>query len=141
MVRNVVDLPAPCAPRNVTNSPSPTRRLSPNSACRWPYFTSMSSSCSMRRSSTQVGFNHCGMCLDFGGTSPGDSLAVIEHDDVIGKPHDQLHVVFHKQHRDACVPQVADELHHSCGFFGVHAGGGLIEHEKGGIGGQGHRHF
>ena len=72
-----------------------------------------------------------------GGRALGDLLAVVEHGDVLGDPHDELHVVLDEEDREAAlVAQAAHELRRSGRLLRVHPRRGLVEQEQLGVGGQ-----
>ena len=72
------------------------------------------------------------------GGAVGDLLAVVEHDDVVGDPHDDAHVVLDQQHRDAVlVADEAQQLVQLGGFARVEAGGRLVEAEQRRVGAHG----
>src|ERR1035437_9952982 len=86
----------------------------------------------------EVGFDDGGVVAGLLGGAGGGGFAVVQHDDALADAHDDLHVVFDNE--DGEVEAGADGLDgvHEVAFFGgVHAGGGLIQEEDFGAGGQG----
>ena len=66
-----------------------------------------------------------------GGRALGDLLAVVEHGDVLGDAHDDLHVVLDQHDRDAAlVAQLAHERGELIGLLRVHAGRRLVEQQQ-----------
>ena len=61
----------------------------------------------------------------------GDLLAVVEHGDLLGDAHDDLHVVLDEQDREVLlVAQLAHEVGQLRGLLRVHAGGRLVEQQQ-----------
>ena len=85
----------------------------------------------------EVGGDHRRVALDLLRRPLGDDLAPIEHDDALAEAHDELHVVFDDQEREVeAGADVADHRHQLLGLLRVHPGGGLVEDEQVGLGGQ-----
>src|SRR6478672_5664286 len=84
----------------------------------------------------EVGLDHLLVRLHLGRGAFGDLLAVVEHGDAVAQAHDELHVVLDQEDGAAVAADAVDELaqHHLLG--GVHAGGGLVEGDELGIGGE-----
>ena len=86
----------------------------------------------------QVGFDDLGVVADLVGGALGDDPAEVQHRDALADAHDQIHVMLDQQDGDVeLVPDAADDLHQLGGLGGVHAGGGLVQQQQLGAGGQG----
>ena len=112
-----VDLPAPLAPSTATSSPFSTSKIDIADhiegavAGAQPLGGEQSVTRGRQRLLAvargvqllaQIGLEHERVAGDLGRRSFGDLLAGVEHDDVIGDGHDELHVVLDQQHPDAC---------------------------------------
>ena len=63
--------------------------------------------------------------------------AVVEHRDPLGDAHDELHVVLDEQDRELqVVPHLADEADELERLLRVHPGGGLVQEQELGLGGE-----
>src|SRR4029078_5252697 len=107
IARIVVVLPAPFAPSNTTTSASSTYRSTPRNTWMGPYPASRLATRSMVvivrpscRLRSQVGLDHALIVLDLTGRSLVDLAAEIQHDDAVGDPHHELHVVLDEQDRE-----------------------------------------
>ena len=82
--------------------------------------------------------NDPGVVGDLVGGACGDDLAVINDNDPFTDAHNKAHVVFDEEdgHPEPG-PDEGDGLHQLGGFGGVHAGGGLVQQEDLGPGGDG----
>ena len=85
----------------------------------------------------QVGLDHLLVALHVVRRAFGDLLAVVEHGHPVAQAHHQLHVVLDQQDGAAVLADLVDQFtqHHLLG--GVHAGGGLVQRDQLGVGGQG----
>ena len=91
----------------------------------------------LRRGLAQVGLDDARVGAHLGGLALGDLLAVVEHGDVLGDAHDDLHVVLDQHDRDAAlVAQLVHELRELVGLLRVHAGRRLVEQQQLRVGGQ-----
>src|SRR5690606_18325343 len=119
MARKMVLLPAPLAPSSTTSSPWPTSRLTPSRARKLPYLTTTLSSCSIV--TPQVSLDHLRIALDLGRRALGDLLAVVEHDDLVRKAHDHVHLVLDQADGQPVLDHLPDQLCQTCGLVGVDA--------------------
>ena len=86
----------------------------------------------------QIGLDDHWVGLDLLRGALGDDLSEVEHADALADAHDQVHVVLDEHNGDLeGVPDLDDVLHQLGGLGGVHAGGGLVQQQQGGVGGQG----
>src|ERR1043166_3203413 len=145
IARNVVDLPAPFAPINVTMSPFPTRNETSCSAVIVPYETerSFSSSTAIRplcfhwalavflRFLAQIRLDHLRICPDLLGCAFRDLDSVIENEDPHAESHHHLHVVLDQQHGDLkFLFHELDQLHQLLFLARIHSGGRLVQEQK-----------
>ena len=70
------------------------------------------------------------------GTTLGDLLAVIQHDDAIAHLHDEAHVVLDEKYRQSLVAKAGDELHQLPLLPCVETGGRLVEQQQTRLGRQ-----
>src|SRR5215470_20404238 len=139
IARTVVLLPAPLAPKRQTSSPWSTRSETPWSTSTAPYATRTSSSVSKDLVRPEVGPDHLGVPLDRAGRALGDRAAIVEHDDAVAEPHDQVHVVLDQEHAQPARADALDEPHQPLGLDRVEPGRRLVQQQHRWIGGEGHR--
>ena len=99
--------------------------------------TAPSDACGRAVLLAEVGLDHARVVAHRRRVALGDLLAVVEHRDLLGDAHHDLHVVLDEQDGEA--PLVAQALHErgeGIGFLGVHARRGLVEQQQLGVGGQ-----
>src|SRR3954447_14212370 len=136
IARMVVVLPAPFAPISATISPSPTVRLMPCNAWIRPYSrVTFSSSSSIGRHS-QVRRDDRRVVPHLVRCALGDLPTELQHDDAVGHPHHQAHVVFDEQDRHAGVADPADQLQQILLLRRGEAGRGLVQTQQRRIGGK-----
>src|SRR3989442_457981 len=82
---------------------------------------------------TEVGFNDTLVHLDRARRPLGDLLAVVQHEDGLTEPHDDLHVVLDEQHGLALVSEPAHGVEQVVEERAVHAGRRLVEQDQRGI--------
>src|SRR5512136_2145003 len=126
----VVDFPAPLAPRRVTISPRLIVRLTPFSACTWPYWATMDFSSSKFFLFSQVGLDDLGVAADLQGGALGDLSAVIEDHDPVADPHHQLHVMLDQEDGNSLVADLPDNLAEGLRLLGVHSRGRFIQEQE-----------
>src|SRR3954469_18462778 len=134
-----VVLPAPFGPMTQTISPTATSRSMPASAVTGPYPTTRLRTLSMRgglRACAKVGGDDFRMRPDDCGFALCDAPPEIEDEDVMADRHHDAHVVLHQEHRHALGVDRADHFRNAPGFRGGQTGGGFVEQEHLGIGGQ-----
>src|SRR6202049_3687 len=85
---------------------------------------------------TQVGLDHARVVTYLDGWTLGDLLAVVEHDDALGRLHDDLHVVLDQEHRDSAPKDRRHELHELDLLLRREAGCWLVEQKQLRIGGE-----
>jgi hypothetical protein len=78
----------------------------------------------------KVGIDDPLVVHDFVWPAIRDLLAMVEHNDPIGDPHDNTHDVLDDEDRDATVPDVADEPYRLLALFGIEACREFIEQEQ-----------
>src|SRR3989442_15733749 len=82
---------------------------------------------------TEVGFNDTLVHLDPAPRPPGDLLAVVQHEDGLTEPHDDLHAVLDEQHGLALVSEPPPGVEQVVEERAVHAGRRLVEQDQRGI--------
>mmetsp|Transcript_1047 Transcript_1047/g.2758 ORF Transcript_1047/g.2758 Transcript_1047/m.2758 type:complete len:297 (+) Transcript_1047:2737-3627(+) len=87
--------------------------------------------------SAQIGFDDLLVALHLGRRALGDLLAVVQHRHAVAQAHHQLHVMLDQQDGAAVLADAVDQLAQHDLFGRIHAGGGLIERDQLGVGGQG----
>src|SRR5215469_9558869 len=79
----------------------------------------------------EIGLDDLGIALDLGRRTFGDLDPVVEHGDVVRKPHDYFHVVLDEEDGETKLRwKSCEKLGELDGLRGVHAGGRLIEQQK-----------
>src|SRR5207253_4780904 len=81
-------------------------------------------------SATEVRFDDALVGLDHARRPLGDLLAVVQHEDGLAEPHDDLHVVLDEQDGLAAVAELTDGLEEVVEERPVHARGGLVEEDE-----------
>ena len=80
---------------------------------------------------SEVGLDHAVVRPDLVRLALGDLLAVVEHPDVLGHAHDDLHVVLDQEDRQVLLlAELVHELGEPLGLLRVHAGRGLVEQQQ-----------
>ena len=136
MALSVVVLPAPLAPIRVDDL-----ALRPRRRCRgWPRCAVVDGhvlDLKKHLVHPQVGGDHRRVVADLGRRALGDLAAELEHDDPVGDPHDQPHVVLDEQDRVARSRILRISSIKSSLLGRVEARGRLVEAEQ--LGSRGHR--
>src|SRR6185295_6590719 len=103
MTRIRVVLPAPLLPRRAMTVPRPMPRLTPSRTRTAPYPASMS--VQVRRSALmpapEIGIDDAGVARDAIGGALRDHLAVVQHHQPFGQPHQRRHDMLDHQHGEA----------------------------------------
>src|SRR3989442_1383433 len=130
-----VVFPAPLGPIRLTTSPAVTTRLTPQSTCKAPYPAPTLSSTSEGAASgirfAEVRLDHRGVTHDVGRATFGDLLAVVQHHDPIGEPHDGAHDVLGDDQRPAARPYFAKQPDGGLDLPPVQSGHVLVEQDEG----------
>src|SRR5712691_4073113 len=81
-------------------------------------------------SSAKVGLDHTLISLDDPGRALGDLLAIVENEDRLAEPHDDLHVVLDDQDGLPLVSEAPNGREELVEERGVHAGSGLVQQDQ-----------
>src|SRR5271168_1492277 len=115
----------------ISMAPTPPRTLRDLGAAD---LTQRGGSCARPVRHAEIGADHVLIALDFLGRGIGDLAAVIEHDDAIGKIHDDAYIVLDQRDRRAVLlVHVDDEPGHVLLLLEVHAGHRFVEQEEIGL--------
>ena len=109
-----MDLPAPLEPTSDTISPWFTCNDTSRNVCTWPRRTESSSICEHQSSSSP---RYALITLRSRRISDGHAFrnlaTVVQHHDPFSQLHDQRHVMFHDEYRDAHVLNATHQVHES----------------------------
>ena len=131
--RRIVVLPAPLAPSSAVTPPSSTSKSTPCSARAEPYHASspLTSRIGALIRAPEIGAHHVAIGPDLVGRAVGDHAAKVERDDLVGDPHDKVHVMLDEQHRDAAaVADGADFLAQPVDFRVIEPAGRFVEQQQ-----------
>src|SRR5512139_2925791 len=139
MVLRRLVFPAPLAPMIVTISPARMCIVTFFSTFSRPYPASRFLILSMPASRVvpEVHADHFPVLLDREGPVLRDLLSETQHDDLVRDPHDERHVVLHKEHGDPHVADPPDQPPHLVRFPHVQPRGGLVEKQQLRLAGEG----
>src|SRR5579875_1124667 len=126
MAFSSVDFPAPLGPITVVIWPAGTHRSTPRSISI-PRYPACSPEMIRSSSGTKIRLQDTGVAAHLAGASLGNLASGLQHDDVRGQRHHELHVVLDEHERLAVRAEFAQQRSDALDGGGIDGGRGLIQ--------------